>query len=228
MLVRDVMTRAVMTVPPETPVTALAALFAERGISGVPVVDEDGALAGMVTEGDLMRRLAAPGEAPRGWIFDLFRSAARQAAEFARTHGRTARDVMSTELATVAPEDSLEKVAALLEKRNIRRVPVVREGRLVGIVSRADLMRAVLAPPEAQAAAPSDREIHRRLREAMRQHPWSDSHFLFAEVENGVVRFHGFARSKEIERGLRVMAEALPGVREVRFDLARTPPFVID
>lgn len=228
MHVRDIMTRDVMTVTPETPLPALAALFAERGISGVPVVEADGKLVGMATEGDLMRRLAAEGEPPRSWFRSLLESEQRQAQHYAQTHGRHARDVMSTELLTISEEESVNKAAAILEQKGIRRLPVVRDGKLIGILSRADLMRAVLAPPEAAATATSDREIHTQIRREMRKHPWADSYLLFVDVVGGVATFHGFCRSTEIGQALRVLAEAVPGVKDVRLDLAPTPVFVID
>ena len=228
MFVRDVMTRDAMTVGPDTPAATLARLFAERGISGVPVVDEAGGLLGMVTEGDLIRRLAAEGEAPRGWFRRLLDSAPQQAEHYARTHGRTARDLMSTGLVHTTEQASLAEAAALLESRQVRRLPVLRDGRLVGILSRADLMRAVLAPPEAAATASSDREIHQRLRDAMAEQPWADSALIFVDVSGGVVTFHGFSRGEAIGRGLRVLAEGIPGVKAVKLDLAPRPAFVLD
>ncbi|ONG52295.1 hypothetical protein BKE38_14590 [Pseudoroseomonas deserti] len=228
MLVRDVMTREAMTVAPETSAAALAALFAERGISGVPVVDAAGKLLGMVTEGDLTRRLAAEGEAPRGWFRRLLESATQQAEHYARSHGRTARDLMSTAIVSTTEDARISEAAALLESRNVRRLPVLRGGQLVGILSRADLMRAVLAPPEAAATAATDREIHQRLRDAMAQQPWADSYLIFVDVSGAVVTFHGFTRGEEIGRGLRVLAEGIPGVKAVKLDLAPRPAFVLD
>ncbi|WP_159992986.1 CBS domain-containing protein [Roseomonas sp. 18066] len=228
MLVRDVMTRDAMTVAPETPAAALAALFAERGISGVPVVDAAGKLLGMVTEGDLIRQLAAEGEAPRGWFRRLIDSAPAQAEHYARSHGRTARDLMSTGIVSTTEDATVSAAAAQLESAKVRRLPVLRDGQLVGILSRADLMRAVLAPPEAAATAPTDREIHQRLRDAMAAQPWADSYLIFVEVRGGIVTFHGFSRGEEIGRGLRVLAEGIPGVKAVKLDLVPRPAFVLD
>ncbi len=228
MLVREIMTRDVMTVAPETPVPALATLFADRGISGVPVVEADGTLVGLVTEGDLMRRLAAEGEAPKSWLSRLFGAAPRLAADYAQIHGQQARDVMSTKLEVVSEDDTVPHVAALLEKRGIRRLPVVKDGKLIGIVSRADLMRAVLASPRKPEAAISDQEIRREVRRQMRQQAWADSYLIFVDVTDGVVTFHGFSRSPDVERALRVLGEAVPGVKGVKLDLVPKPPFVLD
>lgn len=226
--VLNVMSRAVATLPPDAPIHAIASLFAERSISGAPVVDTEGRLLGMVTEGDLTRKLAATQERPRSWLWKLLGDAPRQAEHYARTRGQRARDLMTSELVTVSEEDDLVHVASLFEQRGIRRVPVLRDGKLVGIVSRADLMVALTSPPEQLAAETSDdTRIRREVAHRLREQPWVDTHFVFAEVEGGVVTFHGFCRSEEVKRGLRVLAEGVAGVRDVRLDLAPTPPFLL-
>lgn len=226
MIARDVMTRSVVTVRPEMPVASLATLLSERGISGVPVTDEKGCLLGIVTEGDLMRRLAAPRDEKPGMFAGLFRDAAWHAARYSRAHGRTAADVMTREVESVTPGAPIEAVAAVMERRGVRRVPVVEEGVLLGLVSRSDLLRALLSesPPTAEA---SDQEIRRELSRRMREQPWADLHFLHASVRDGEVTLSGFARSPEVIRALRVLAEGVPGVRKVSTDLAPPPPFML-
>jgi CBS domain-containing protein len=228
MLVRDIMTREVMTVTPETPVPALAALFAERGISGVPVVDASGNLIGLVTEGDLIRRLVVEGEQPRSWLSRLFGSSPQQAHQYAQIHGQRARDVMSTQLQVVGEEDTVSHAAVLLEKHHIRRLPVVKDGKLVGILSRADMMRALLVPVAKVDAPVSDRELLRRVQAEMRTQSWADSYLIFADVAEGVVTFHGLSRSSDVEHALRALGESIPGVKDVKLDLAPKPPFVLD
>lgn len=225
----DIMTTGLLTLAPDMSIAQAARMLAARGISGAPVLDAAGGLVGILTEGDLLRRLAAPTDAPRSWLRDFFSAAPTRAAEFARTHGRRVRDVMTTEVESVAEDTPVAEVAALLERRGIRRVPVVREGRLVGLVSRADLLKTVLAEPTpaAAGAAISDAAIARVLTRAMREQPWVDAYFVFPEVREGVVTFHGFCRSEEVQRGLRVLAEGIEGVREVRLDLAPPPPFLL-
>ncbi|MBO1074314.1 CBS domain-containing protein [Roseomonas marmotae] len=227
MRVNDIMTKTLVTIPPEAPVSAIAAVFADRGISGAPVVDPDGKLLGMVTEGDLTRGLAATEDKPQSWLWGLFSSRTRQAEHYARTHGRRAQDIMTTSVATVSEDDTVEHVASILEKRHIRRVPVVRDGKLQGVVSRADLIRALLSSPEQIAADVPDTEIRRQVRAAMRDQPWADIHLTFVNVVDGVVTFHGFCRSEEVKRALRVLALKVPGVKEVRFDVAPTPRFML-
>lgn len=229
MRAEDIMTREVVTVRPETPVGELARLFSERGISGAPVVDAEGTLLGVVTETDLMRRIAAATDAKPGWLGGLFQDPAGLARRYARSHGRTAQDVMTPEPMTLGPDVPIARVAKLLEERDIRRVPIVAAGRLLGVVSRADLLKAVLDAPaaEAPATAADDGVIRRELARRLRQEPWVDRHFLHASVAEGHVHFTGFARSPAVIQGLRALAEGVPGVRGVSCDLAPPPPFML-
>jgi CBS domain-containing protein len=183
---RDLMTPDVITVPPETPVLAIARLLGDRGISAVPVVDAQGQTVGVVTEGDLIRRLAGEQDKPAGWFASLFAD----------------------------PETLASAVAHVMEDRSIRRVLVTQEGRLKGIVSRADLLRALVAPPEPQGEL-SDERIRRAVLAAMKKEPWADTFYTMVEVTGGVVQFHGFSRSAAVQRGLRVLAENVPGVKSV-------------
>ncbi len=227
MRARDLMTTSLVTVPPDAPVEAVVRVLTDRGVSGAPVVDSAGTLLGMVTEGDLMRRLAAVEDRPQSWIAGLFKPAAEQAARYARTHGRRARDVMTTDLITVDEDTPVEHIARIIEEKNIRRVPVVRDGKLVGVVARADLLRALVAPPASLSADSPDSRIRVQLVDAMREQPWVDTFFLFPEVRDGVVTFYGFLRSDTVKQGLRVLAEGVPGVKEVRFETEAAPPYVI-
>lgn len=227
MRARDLMTTSLVTVPPDAPVEAVARVLSDRGISGAPVVDSSGKLLGMVTEGDLMRRLAAVEDRPQSWIAGLFRSAEEQAARYARTHGRKARDVMTTDLVTVDEDTPIEHIARIIEEKNIRRVPVVRDGKLLGVVSRADLLRALIAPPQSLSAEAPDSRIRARVVEAMRDQPWVDTYFIFPEVKDGVVTFYGFCRSEKVKQGLRVLAEGVPGVKEVRFETEEAPAYIV-
>lgn len=215
MRAKDIMTRDVVTVPPETPLSALAQLLSDRGISAVPVVEPDGQLAGIVTEADLIRRLAAVLQPKGGWLSGmLFRSSA-MADDYARLHGRTAGDMMTTKLVTAQEGNTVEQAAKLMEEHHIKRLPVLRDGRLVGVISRADLLRAVLVPPETLQADAPDARIREAVMVAMREQPWADTLFTWPEVREGVVTFYGFCRSPEVQRGLRLLAEGLPGVKRV-------------
>jgi len=223
---RDLMTREVVTVPPATPVTALARLLAERGISAVPVTDAEGRLLGIVTEADLLRRLAGAEDRPVRWLRSLFQDADREAAQYAKTHGMEARDLMTKDVVTVEPDATVEHCARLMEERRVKRLPVAGDGRLLGVVSRADLLRAVLEPPgkigtDAQAR---DKHISDALWAEMRRQSWADTLYTFADVKDGVVTLHGFVRSDDQRRGLRVLAARIEGVERVE-DRMEDGPF---
>jgi len=164
----DVMTTDVITVDPDTTVQNLATLLAERGISGAPVVDADGRLMGVISEGDLLHR-AEIGTARRhrvrrrSWWLDHF--ASDLARDYVKSHGRTVNDIMTRDVVTVTEDTELAEIAALLEAKRIKRVPVMREGKIVGIISRANIVRAVGAtkgtPP--REGAGDDRSIRASL-----------------------------------------------------------------
>jgi len=211
---KDLMTADVVTVPPETPVIAVARLLSERGISAVPVQGPDGAVLGVVTEADLVRRLAGEEDQPAGWFRALFADPAALADRYARTHGSTAADIMTEAVVTVTEDTTAAHIAHLMEDRAVRRVLVVSDGRLRGIVSRADLLRALVSPPPADGDLADDR-IRQAVLAAMRKEPWADTFYTLVEVKGGIVTFHGFSRTDAVKRGLRVLAQGVPGVRGV-------------
>ncbi len=222
---RDLMTPDVVTVPLATPVLAIARLLAERGISAVPVLGEAGDVMGVVTEADLIRRLAGEVEKPASWFRSLFSNPAEEAERFARTHGLRAADVMTEEVVSVNGDTTAGEIAALMEEKGIRRVLVIEDGRLKGLVSRADLLRALVAEPS-EAADCSDDRIRRAVLALMRKQPWVDSFHTLVEVKDGVVEFHGFMRDEGVKRGLRVLAESVPGVRAVRDETMPMPAYL--
>lgn len=215
---RDLLTAEVVTVPPGMPVTSLARLLADRGISSAPVVDDHGRLLGVVTEADLLRRLAGTEDVPVGWLQSLFQRADPEARQYARTHGTTAQDIMTRDLVTVRPDATAAHCASLMETHRIKRLPVIRDGRLAGIVSRADLLRAVLDPEvKVGADAPSrDAHIRAALRTEMRSQSWTHHILTFADVQDGVVTLHGHVQSDAMRQGLHVLVGRLDGV--VRLD----------
>ncbi|ONG49749.1 hypothetical protein BKE38_20485 [Pseudoroseomonas deserti] len=207
------MTADVVTVPPETPVMAIAQLLADRGISAVPVLGADGRLRGIVTEADLIRRLAGS-HGGFGILRQLFTDMDQLANRYAATHGATAAEIMTVDLVTVSPEDHAGTIAELLEEKKIRRVVVVEEGRLCGVVSRADLLRALVAPPLERGEYSDDR-LRRAVQAAIKREPWAETFFTLIEVKDGVVELHGFRRSAAVQRGLKVLVAEVPGVKGV-------------
>lgn len=226
MLARDVMTADPGTIAPNAPLHAVAATMVERGVTGLPVVDAACRLLGLVTESDLLHRLAAAERKPHGYLRGVFRSIGSQAGEYARSHGQLAADVMTpAEDLVTAPEDATaEHLARVMEERRIRHVPIVREGnKLVGMVTRGHLLRAALQLPEHRDAHAPDNVIREAVLRAMRERPWADRHFTFVDVKDGVVTFSGFVPDEQIKRGLHALAGAVPGVKEVAFQTQPTP-----
>jgi CBS domain-containing protein len=222
---RDLMTPDVVSVPPETPVLAVARLLSERGISAVPVLGPAGEVLGVVTEADLIRRLAGEEDAKPGWFASLFVDPATEAERYAKTHGVRAKDIMSEMVLTVGENDTAAHIALLMEDRNISRDFVVTEGRLRGIVSRADLLRALVSPPHEEAEL-SDERVRRAVMAAMKKEPWTDTFYTMVEVKDGTVTFHGFRRSDAVQKALRVLAENVPGVKAVVDDTQPMPVFI--
>jgi len=228
----DVMTTNVITVDPNTSVQVLATLLSERGISGVPVVEADGRLVGVVTEGDLLHR-AETGterrtERRRARWLDTLGSDQEAARDYVKAHGRSVREVMTREVISVTDTTELADIATLLETKRIKRVPVLRDGRLVGIVSRANLVRA-LAMTRSEPAAEvdsDDRTIRERLLAELKGQEWVHIWAADIIVRDRVVHlWFSDDRSAEERQALHVAAENIPGVRQVEEHIVPAPVF---
>lgn len=222
MQVKDVMTTSVAAVPPHMAIEEVAAFLLERRISAAPVVDDDGRLLGIVSEGDLLRRPETGTERPRSWWLSLFASSTEAAADYIKTHGRRAIDVMTRDVVTVGEDTPLSEVAGLLERHRVKRLPVVRDGQLVGIISRADLLRALAAarPGPAAPSVADDRVIRDKLMAHLREVGLPHIHLVNVVVSDGVVHLWGLVDSEVEGEALRVAAEEVPGVRAVESHLA--------
>ncbi len=223
MQARDVMTRNVVTVEPDTPVTEIARLLLEKRISGVPVVESDGRLVGIVSEGDLMRRVEDSPARRGAWWLAMLGIPEERAIEYVRTRGRRARDVMTRHVITVTPDTPIGRVAQLLEEEHIKRVPVVEDGRLVGIISRADLLRAIASREEAPAAGADDRALRERLLKELEAAGLEYHPYVNIVVSDGIVHLWGLVSTKAEAEALRVAAESVEGVRGVDSHLAILP-----
>lgn len=221
MLARDIMTTNVVTFVAGTSVLEAARLLVERRISGAPVVDSAGRVIGIVSEGDLIRRAELGTEKEwSGWR-EFLMAKRTLAHEFIRSHATRVGDIMTAPVWTVGEDATLAELAELFEKKNIRRAPVVREGKLVGIASRADMVRALLARwSVAHPATPvDDAAIRQSILEHAASERWSDTAMLNVEVHDGTVELYGVADSEDVARALQVLAESLPGVRSVHSHL---------
>ena len=218
MQAQDVMTTNVITVTPDTRVIEIAKLLLERHISAVPVVSDDGRLRGIVSEGDLIHELGQEG-AKRSWWLDLLASPEARAEAYLKSHGRLASDVMTRSIISVAPDTPLPEIARLLEARRIKRVPVLRDGALVGIVSRADLLRGLAVHPSADASA-DDRELRERLTVELEQAGLTWHPYVNIVVNDGAVHLWGVVPTREQAEALRLAAGRVPGVVRVESHLA--------
>lgn len=214
----DVMTRDVITIAPETAVVEIVRLLLGRGISGVPVVDAAGAVVGVVSEGDLLRRSEIGTEKQRGTLLSFFTGVATLASDYVRSHGATAKDVMTSTVVSVAPTATLAEIADVMEEKRIKRVPVIDGGKLVGLVSRSNLLRAAASRLGAQLSdkVSDDRSLRAGVLAELGRHPWGRRSDNSVVVTDGVVHLWGLVTSPEESRALELAATGIPGVKSVQ------------
>ena len=224
----DIMTRDIVTVGPETPLADAIRLMLEHRVSGLPVVDGAGRLVGLLTEGDLLHRAETGTDAVRlGWLQALL-ARGRMAEQYVHTHGRRVRDAMTRDVLTVGEASPLDDVVRIMETRHVRRVPVVEDGRLVGIVSRSDLVRALGALLERPAGPDKDDgAIRDSILAEMARHRWAPGQNVSVAVRGGVVEFTGMIFDERMRGALRVIAAPVPGVKAVRDELELVDPNAI-
>lgn len=213
----DVMTKRVITVAADTPVREAARIFAENHISGAPVVDDEGRVFGMITEGDLLHRTETGTQARRrSWWLEFFSSTRDLAATYIKENARLVKDVMTTEVISVTEETPVRDIADLMERHRIKRVPVLYEGALVGIVSRANLVKALASVPKesADGSSDSDQLIREVVLRELSGHRWAvpDENVI---VHDGIVHLWGLVTSVEQARAMCVAAEKVAGVKGV-------------
>lgn len=215
MLVRDVMVAPVITVEPSASVQEVAKLFLEKQISAVPVLDGKGKLVGIVSEGDLLHRVEAGTERHRSWWLRALVHDQVLADEYIKSHSRKVSDVMTRDVITASPGMPLHEVAALMEKNAIRRLPILENGQLVGIVSRANLLQAVASARQLLDVAPTDKAIRDRILTSLKREAWAHTGLLNVTVSNGIVDLWGLAESETERKAIKVAAESTPGVTAV-------------
>ncbi|MBX3503519.1 MAG: CBS domain-containing protein [Alphaproteobacteria bacterium] len=219
----DIMTADVVTVSPETSVYEAARLLLGRRISALPVLNADGRLVGLISESDLMRRGELRTEKRHPWWRGLLTSDLRQASEFLRCQGRRVADVMSRDVICARASMPLRELAELMERHVIKRLPVLDGQRLIGIVSRSDLLRAllILAPAEETVPEVDDRDIRQKLLGQLKARHWAGSIVANVIVERGIVHLWGEAATTREIDACRALAETIDGVREVRSHMAQ-------
>ena len=219
----DVMVTSVITVGPKASVQEVAKLLLTNRISGLPVVSDQGDLVGIVSEGDLLHRAEAGTGRRRPWWLAILTGRDVLAAEYVREHSFKVADVMTRHVITATPDTSLQDIAHLLEKKGIKRVPIVDDGRLVGIVSRANLLQALASGTKKGETAPSDGTIREDVMARLRAESWTRPSLVNVIVQDGTVELWGIVDSQTEKRAVRVAAEVTPGVRAVNDNLIIRP-----
>ena len=221
----DVMVCAVISVRPNARVEEVASILLANRISAVPVIDEQDELVGIVSEGDLMRRAEAGTERSRSWWLEYLTGKQVLAAEYVKSHSHKVTDVMTRSVITAKPETPLREIAVLLERKRIKRVPIVQNGKVVGIVSRANLLQALAGMPPKNAAAGSagDSQIRDQVLSRLNAQLWRPS-MLNVTVRHGTVDVWGFVTSDDEKKATRIAVESIPGVKAINDHLTIPPP----
>jgi CBS domain-containing protein len=226
MKAKDVMTHRVVSVSEKATILDAAQLMMKRRISGLPVVDANGHLVGMITEGDLLRRTELATEKTRNAFLGFLLHPGRIAEEYTHSHGRFIGEVMTPDPVTVSEDTSLDQIVTLLEKKRIRRVPVLRDGQLVGIVTRANVIKAFVKNVQYPASVnATDAEIRAAIIAEMEKTAWAPTAVIDVGVAAGVVTLTGTIFDERDRAALKVLAENVPGVREVHDDLIWVEPY---
>lgn len=222
----DIMTKTVVTGRPDMTVKKAAELMSQHRVSAVPVLNDEGRLVGIVSEGDLMRRVEGAQHQTRSWWLSLFSENETNARSFVKEHSQLLKDIMTTQVTTTAPDTPVGQIARLLEKEHIKRVPVVADGKLVGIVSRANLLQALAVQPIVHirpgAGADEKRGI---VLGALGRIPGLNPVHLNVIIADDRVDVWGIVNSDAEEEAAKVALSEIDGLGEVSVHLGRIPNY---
>jgi CBS domain-containing protein len=223
MKARDVMTPNVVSIPADMPVPAIAQLMLERRISAVPVVDASEHVVGVISEGDLIRRPELGTDKPRSRWLRFFMSDEDRAQDYVKTHGLHAKDIMSRPVVSVTPEASLTDVVGLMTARRIKRVIVLEHGKLVGVVTRSDLLRTLHAREAlpTEAVPKDDASVRARILKTIDEQGWAASAIINVQVTDGTAYLWGVVDSEEQRKAILVAVEGVPGVSAIEDHLGK-------
>lgn len=220
----DVMVRNVITVGPDSTVGDVAELLLANRISGMPVVDSNGKVVGIVSEGDLLHRVESGTEQQRSRWLEWLTPGRTLAAEFVKSHSRRVADIMTRHVVTVAPDTTLDEVATTMESNGIKRMPVVQGDKLVGMITRANLVQALATLyKKAVPATVDDTALRESVLAQLESQAWTHPSLLNVTVHEGAVDLWGIVDSVAEKRAVRVAAEVTPGVKSVNDNLIVRP-----
>ena len=224
MKAREIMSLEVVSVSPDASILEAVRLMLQNRISGLPVVDRQGTLVGVVTEGDFLRRTETGTQRKRARWIEFLVGPGQSADEYVHSHGRKVADVMTPTPITITEDTRLDDIVGLMEQRGIKRLPVVRQGRVVGIVSRANLLHALASVVgELPASAPTDVTIREQIVSAFSNKVWSPRDFNVV-VRDGVVELWGAILDERERQAAKVAVENVAGVKAVRDHLVWVEP----
>ena len=213
----DVMTSAVISADPDATVLQAARYMLQHHISGLPEIDKTGKLVGILSEGDFLRRRETQTERRRSRWLEFLMGPGKMAAEYTHSHGNKVAEVMTTSVRTVNEDTALEDIVELMERHRIKRVPVLHGNKVVGIVTRSNLMHAMVSLARTEPkAAKDDASIREKLLAEIREQKWALSSMINVVVRGGVVEFWGAIVDERQRGALKVAAENIPGVKEVK------------
>jgi CBS domain-containing protein len=222
----DVMTTKVITVTPDSTISEAAKLMLQYRISGLPVLDDRGQLVGVVTEGDLLRRNETNTTRKHSRWLEFMLGPGKLSAEYVHAYGRKVGEVMTSDPITISHTTPLVEVVDTLQHHHVKRVPVVRDGKLIGIVSRANLVQALASLlPHTRAPSAKDAEIRQRILDEIDRRPWSPGNSVNVTVHDGIVELWGTIFDDRERLALKVAAENVAGVRAVRDHVLFVEPY---
>ena len=219
----DVMVTNVISVTPDVLVQDVAYILLSNRISAVPIVDDEGELLGIVSEGDLMRRSETGTGRHRPWWLAMLTGRDIRALDYAKEHSRRITDVMTSKVVTATPDTPLRDIATLLEKNGIKRVPIVKDGKMVGIVSRANLLQALASSRIPQDVDVGDSAIRESLVARLQAASWVNAALITVIVQDGTADLWGIVDTEAEKKAVRVAAEITPGVRGINDHLIIRP-----
>jgi CBS domain-containing protein len=226
MLIQEIMNAPAITVSPKSSVVDAAKIMLDRHVSGLPVVDGGGNLVGIVSEGDFLRRGELHTERKRSWLLDFLASPGKLADEYVLSHGRRVEEVMTPEVVTIGPDATLNVAVDLMEKYGIKRLPVIVQGKVVGIACRSDLLRALANMLPRQKVQARDDQIEDAVVAELSNQSWSQNGFIKVNVLNGVVELSGSIFDERERLAAKVAAENVPGVKSVTDQITWIDPYL--